>query len=84
MKSYVSIVAIGVATIALAGCTAKINPDDLARIEAAAGRSEAAANRAQAAAEQATASSQQAADASEKAERAARKAEAIFGSSMRK
>lgn len=72
-------------TMAVAGCsTAKLDPDQLARIEAASNSAEAAANKATAAADQAAASAERAADAAEKADRAARKAEAIFGHSMRK
>ncbi len=66
------------------GCTAKLDPDQLARIETASSSAEAAANKAAAAADQASASADRAADAAEKADRAARKAESIFGHSMRK
>jgi hypothetical protein len=71
-------------TIGMTGCTAKLDPDQLSRIEAASSRAEAAANKATAAADQASASAERAADAAEKADRAARKAESIFGHSMRK
>lgn len=64
-------------TLGMAGCTAKLDPDQLARIEAASSRAEAAANKATAAADQASASADRAADA-------ARKAESIFSRSMRK
>jgi len=78
--------AIGVllGTIGMAGCTAKLDPDQLARIESASSRAEAAANKATAAADQASASAERAADAAEKADRAARKAESMFGHHMRK
>lgn len=66
------------------GCTAKLDPAQLARIEAASNSAEAAANKATAAADQASASAERAADAAEKADRAARKAEQIFGHTMRK
>jgi hypothetical protein len=53
------------------GCTAKIAPEDMARIDAAASKSEAAASRAEAAAKSA-------ADAAAKAQAAAERAEAMF------
>jgi hypothetical protein len=84
MKSWKSIILIaGVAALA-AGCTAKLDPAQMARIEAASNSAEAAANKCQAAADEATGAAARAADSAEAAERASRKAEAIFGSSLRK
>jgi hypothetical protein len=84
MKSWMKTVLIaGIAALGV-GCTAKLDPADLARIEAASNSAEAAANKCQAAADDATAAAARAADSAEAADRAARKAEAIFGSSLRK
>ncbi len=66
------------------GCTAKIAPADLARIEAASNSAEAAASKCQAASADATIAAASAANSAEAADRAARKAEAIFGTSLRK
>ena len=73
----------GIAALGL-GCTAKLEPADLARIEAASNSAEAAANKCQAASDDAASAAARAADSAEAADRAARKAEAIFGSSLRK
>jgi hypothetical protein len=59
------------------GCTAKIDPADMARIEAATNRAEAAANKAEMAAKTA-------ADAAQRADAAATKAEAIMGKAFYK
>jgi hypothetical protein len=64
-------------TAGLAGCTAKIDPADMQRIEAAVSRAEAAANKADMAARSAS-------DAAQRAEAAAAKAEAIATKSYRK
>lgn len=61
----------------MSGCTAKINPQDMARIEAATNKAEAAANKAEAAA-------RTAAEAAQRADASAQKAEAIFSKSMHK
>lgn len=84
MKSWIiTIVIAGVAAMG-AGCTAKLEPAQMARIEAASNSAEAAANKCQAAADEAAGAAARAADSAEAAERAARKAESIFGSSLRK
>ncbi len=84
MKSWmITILIAGVAAMGM-GCTAKLDPAQMARIEAASNSAEAAANKCQAAADNATSAAARAADSAEAAERAARKAEAIFGSSLRK
>jgi uncharacterized lipoprotein NlpE involved in copper resistance len=68
----------GVALVAgLAGCTAKLDPADMQKIEAAVSRAEAAANKASAAAQSASAAAAQ-------ADAAAQKAEAIATKSYRK
>jgi hypothetical protein len=59
------------------GCTQKIDPADMSRIEGAASKAEAAANKAEAAAKSA-------ADAAARAQAAADKAEAIFAKRMKK
>ena len=64
-------------TTVLGGCTARIDPKDMARIEAATNKAEAAANKAEAAARTAT-------DAAQRADASAQKAEAIFSKSMHK
>jgi hypothetical protein len=64
-------------TAGVAGCTAKLDPADLQKIEAAVSRAEAAANKADMAA-------RSAADAAQRAEAAAQKAEAIAMKSYRK
>jgi hypothetical protein len=64
-------------TAALAGCTAKLDPADLQKIDAAVSRSEAAANKADAAA-------RSAAQAAQSADAAAQKCEAIATKSYRK
>jgi hypothetical protein len=69
---------VGVAlTAGLAGCTAKLDPADMQKIEAAVSRAEAAANKASAAAQSASAAAAQ-------ADAAAQKAEAIASKSYRK
>jgi len=61
------------------GCSTKaeLDPETMARIEAAANRAESAANKAEAAARSAT-------EAAQRADAAAQKAEVIFSRSMRK
>jgi uncharacterized protein GlcG (DUF336 family) len=68
------------AVVLCAGCaekTAKIDPAQMARIEAAANKAESAANKAESAA-------RSAADAAQRAEMAAQKAEAIFTKGLHK
>ncbi len=74
------------AALFAAGCTttAKLDPEQMARIEAAANSADAAATKCQAAASEASSAAARAADSADTAERAARKAEAIFGTSLRK
>jgi ABC-type uncharacterized transport system auxiliary subunit len=64
-------------TAGLAGCTAKLDPADLQRIDAAVSRAEAAANKADM-------SARSAQDAAQRAEGAATKAEAIAMKSYHK
>ena len=64
-------------TAALVGCTAKIDPADMQKIDAAVSRSEAAANKADAAA-------RSAAQAAQSADAAAQKCEAVATHSYRK
>lgn len=73
--AFVSILLAGFAS----GCTttAKLEPETMARIEAAANRAESAANKAEAAARSAT-------EAAQRADASAQKAEVIFSRSMRK
>ena len=68
------------------GCagTAKLDPAQMAIIEAAANSADAAAAKCQSAADDASGAAARAADSADSAERAARKAEAIFGTSLRK
>lgn len=76
-------VAVAFVSIMLAGftsgCTTKaeLEPETMARIEAAANRAESAANKAEAAARSAT-------EAAQRADASAQKAEVIFSRSMRK
>ncbi len=81
-KTGVAIAVLGLTLVAGAtsGCAAKkaeIDPAQMARIEAAAGKAEGAANKAEAAA-------RSAAEAAQRAEAAAMKAEAIFSKGLRK
>ncbi len=83
MKSALKFTVLAAAIFA-AGCTAKLDPDQLARLEAASSSADAAASKCQAAADSATSAANRAAESADAAERSARKAEAIFGSSLRK
>ena len=83
MKSAIKL-SILAAAIFAAGCTAKLDADQLARLEAASNSAEAAASKCQVAADSASSAAARAAESADAADRSARKAEAIFGSSLRK
>jgi len=83
MSSVIKVAVVGVAILGM-GCTAKLDPAQMARLDAASNSATAAATKCQAAADQATSAATRAAESANSADRAARKAEAIFGTSLRK
>ena len=83
MNSKIKVAVVCLAFLGI-GCSAKLDPSQMARMEAASNSADAAASKCQAAADQAASAASRAAQSAEAADRAARKAEAIFGTSLRK